>query len=120
MTGNSLPLFSGCILIMALRAWVFHLWYHTLQSGMPQSPTQGSDKTTGDSEAEEHVPALCVGLLWGLLMKGLGKNEDHYDTVNTTGALLWIRSQQASVQGWLGNVPGRAHVLVCVTTELSC
>lgn len=88
LTGNSLPLFPGCILIMALLPWVFHLWYHTLQSGVPQSPTQGSDKTTGGSEAEEHDLVLCMGLLWGLLMKGLGKNEDHYDTVNTTRALL--------------------------------
>lgn len=88
MTGNSLPLFPGCILIVALRAWVFYLWYHTLQSGVPQSLTQGSDEITGGSEAGEHVAALCAGLLWGLLMVGLGNNEDACDTVNTTGALL--------------------------------
>lgn len=86
MTGNSLPLFPGCILIMALWAWVFHLWCHTAQSEVPQSPTQGRDKTTGGSDTEEHAPSLCAGLLWGLLMKGLGRNEDHCDTINTTGA----------------------------------
>lgn len=73
---------------MALRAWVFYLWYHTLQSGVPQSPTQGSDEITGGCEAGEHVAELCAGLLWGLPMEVLGNNEFHCDTVNTTGALL--------------------------------